>query len=105
LQPGGSNEISANPPPTFTVNFTNGGQNDETNVKVDVVVTGGTGAPIKASQIVPTTSAGQSATASVQLPRSPSTAGGSTIKVTIEKVPGEQSLDNNTQTYTALFKS
>jgi hypothetical protein len=105
LQPGGSNEIPANPPPTFTVNFTNGGQNDETNVKVDVVVTGGSGAPIKASQIVPTTSAGQSATASVQLPRAPSTAGGSTIKVTIEKVPGEQSLENNSQTYTALFTS
>ncbi len=105
LAAGGSNQIPASPLPTFTINFTNGGENDETNVKVDVEVSGGSGAPIKASKTVLGTSAGKSATATVQLPRAPSTAGPSTIKVTIEKVPGEQSLDNNTQTYHVLFTS
>jgi hypothetical protein len=96
------NRIPASPPPTFTVNFTNGGEHDETNVKVDVTVTG-SGPAITASKVVPTTTAGQSTSVDVQLPRAPSTAGPSTIKVTVEKVPGESSTDNNTQTYSALF--
>lgn len=99
----GSNRIPASPPPTFTVNFTNGGSNNETGVVVTVEVTGN-GAPIKAQTTVPTTTAGQPATATVQLPKSPPTNGAVTIKVTIEKVPGEQSLDNNTAQYPALFE-
>ena len=48
----GSNRIPASPPPTFVVNFTNGGENDETNVKVTVEITG-SGTPIRAQTIVP----------------------------------------------------
>jgi hypothetical protein len=103
LTTAGSNRIPATPPPTFTVNFTNGGENDEANVKVTVEVTGG-GAPIRAQRIVPNTTAGQAATASVTLPQSPSTAGPSTIRVTIAQVLGEENGDNNTATYTALFE-
>jgi hypothetical protein len=99
----GSNRIPASPPPTFVVNFTNGGENDETNVRVTVEITG-SGAPITAERIVPNTTAGQSATANVTLRQSPSTSGPATIRVTIEQVPGEQSLDNNTASYTALFE-
>jgi len=100
----GSNRIPATPPPTFTVNFTNGGENDETNVKVTVEVTGSSGAPIRAQAIVPSTTAGASATANVELRQSPSTSGSSTIRVTVEQVPGEETLDNNTAEYTALFE-
>jgi len=103
LTTSGSNRIPAAPPPTFTVNFTNGGDNNETNVHVTVVITG-SGAPIRAQAIVPTTTAHGSATATVQLRQSPSTAGPSTIRVTIEAVPGERTLDNNTATYSALFE-
>lgn len=99
----GSNRLPASPPPTFTISFTNGGENDETNVKVTVEVTGG-GAPVRAQAIVPNTTAGEAATATVQLRQSPSTSGGSTIRVTIEKVPGEETLDNNTASYSALFE-
>jgi hypothetical protein len=99
----GSNRIPASPPPTFVVNFTNGGENDETNVRVTVEITG-SGTPIRAQTIVPNTTAGQSATANVTLRQSPSTSGPSTIRVTVEQVPGEQSLDNNTASYTALFE-
>lgn len=104
LTTSGSNKIPANPPPTFTVSFTNGGDNNETNVKVTVEVDGPSGAPIRAQKVVPSTSAGQSATADVQLPSAPSTAGPSTIRVTIAPVPGERTLDNNSATYTALFE-
>jgi len=103
LTTSGSNRIPATPPPTFTVNFTNGGENDETNVKVTVEVTGG-GAPIRAQTIVANTTAGQAATASVTLRQSPSTAGPSTIRVTIAPVLGEGNTDNNTATYPALFE-
>lgn len=99
----GSNRISASPPPTFVVNFTNGGENDETNVKVIVEITGA-GAPIRAQAIVPNTTAGSPATANVTLRQSPSTAGPSTIRVTIAQVLGEETTDNNTATYTALFE-
>ncbi|HZV72906.1 MAG TPA: hypothetical protein VFF79_04245 [Conexibacter sp.] len=103
LTSSGSNRIPASPPPTFTVNFTNGGTNNETNVRVTVEITGPNGTPIRAQTIVPNTTAGQQATADVQLRQSPSTSGPSTIRVTIEAVPGEKSLANNTASYTALF--
>jgi hypothetical protein len=103
LATSGSNRIPATPPPTFTVNFTNGGENDETNVKVTVEITG-SGSPIRAQAIVPSTTAGESATADVQLRQSPSTSGASTIRVTIGQVPGEETLDNNPASYTALFE-
>jgi len=99
----GSNRIPASPPPTFVVNFTNGGENDESNVKVTVEVTG-SGAPIRAQAIVLTTTAGGSATANVTLRQSPSTSGASTIRVTIQQVLGEETTDNNTASYTALFE-
>ncbi|HEX4805231.1 MAG TPA: hypothetical protein VFU94_04965 [Conexibacter sp.] len=103
LTTSGSNQIPANPPPTFTVNFTNGGTNDETNVKVDVVISGD-GPTIRAQRVVPTTTAGQQGTIDVTLPQSPPTSGPSTIRVTIEPVPGETKVDNNSATYTALFQ-
>jgi hypothetical protein len=99
----GSNRIPATPPPTFTVNFTNGGENDESNVKVTVEITG-SGTPVRAQTIVPSTTAGEAATANVQLRASPSTSGPSTIRVTVDQVPGEETLDNNTASYTALFE-
>ncbi|MGB2710688.1 MAG: hypothetical protein WBC33_04165 [Conexibacter sp.] len=103
LVAGASNRIPANPPPTFMVTFTNGGENDETNVKVTVEITGA-GAPIKAQAVVPNTTAGEQATANVQLGKAPPTSGPVTITVTVEQVAGEETLDNNTQEYTALFE-
>jgi hypothetical protein len=99
----GSNRIPASPPPTFVVNFTNGGENDERNVKVNVEVTSG-GSTIRAQAIVPNTTAGQAGTANVTLRQSPSTSGPSTIRVTIAQVLGEETTDNNTATYNALFE-
>lgn len=99
----GSNRIPASPPPTFVVNFTNGGENDETNVRVTVEITG-SGAPIRASTIVPNTTAGEAATANVTMRSSPSTSGASEIRVTVEQVPGEETLDNNVAEYSALFE-
>jgi hypothetical protein len=103
LTAGASNRIPATPPPTFAVTFTNGGDNAETNVKVTVEITGGP-KTIRAQAIVPNTTAKEQATANVQLDEAPPTSGPVTIEVTVEKVPGEETLDNNTQSYTALFE-
>jgi len=103
LTPDSSNSLPATPPPTFTIAFTNGGENDESNVRVSVEITGGS-SPIRASTIVPSTIAGEQSTADVQMRSSPSTAGPVTIEVTVEEVPGEETLDNNTASYTALFE-
>ena len=103
LTPGASNQIPASPPPTFSVAFTNGGENDETNVKVSVEISG-SGAPLTASTIVPNSTAGAQTTANVELTKTPPTNGTVNIKVTVQKVPGEETVDNNTQTFTALFE-
>jgi hypothetical protein len=104
LEAGASNTLPASPAPTFDVTFTNGGEHDEQNVRVVVEISGASGSPLRAETTVASTTAGQQATASVQFDRSPPTGGTSEIRVTIEGVPGETGLDNNTQTYSALFE-
>lgn len=102
LSTAGPNTVPATPPPTFTVAFTNGGDNDETNVVVKVTVEGA-GKPIEGSQTVPRTTAGQSTTADVRLPSAPPTGRELSVKVTVEPVPGETNVDNNTQTFPVTF--
>ncbi|MDW5593242.1 hypothetical protein VSS74_02760 [Conexibacter stalactiti] len=104
LEPGGSATLPADPPPTFDVSFTNGGEHDEQNVRVVVEISGGGGSPISAETVVATTTAGEAATASVAFREPPPTGGVANIRVTIEPVPGEEGLDNNSQTYSALFE-
>lgn len=100
LQTGGTNTITASPAPTFTLHFTNGGQNTETNVVCKVSVQG---ANDTGQTIVPQTTAGQSTTCNVKLPSAPS-AGSAQVTATIEPVPGEKTSSNNTQTYTVAFQ-
>jgi hypothetical protein len=100
LQTGSTNTIPATPPPSFTVNFTNGGSNTERNVVVKVTVSG---TNISAQTVVPQTTAGQHATATVQLPSSPPP-GTYTVTVTVMPVPGETRTDNNTLSFPVQFK-
>jgi hypothetical protein len=100
LTDGGSATLPTSPPPTFTFNFTNSGQNTEHNVKLKVSV-GGTN--ISATTVVPQTSAGQSATGNVKLPSSPP-AGTYNVTATVEPVPGEKTTSNNSQTYSITFQ-
>ncbi|MDO8184456.1 hypothetical protein Q5424_03355 [Conexibacter sp. JD483] len=105
LEPGASTTLPASPPPSFDVAFTNGGEHDEQNVRVVVEISGGgSSSVLRAETTVPTTTAGQATTATVQFDRSPPTGGAAEIRVKIEGVPGETGLDNNSQTYSALFE-
>lgn len=103
LEPGGSNTVPAAAPTTFEVTFTNGGEHDEQNVRVSVEISG-SGAPLRAETVVPVSVAGEQTTAEIELPDDPPTGGPVTIDVTVAEVPGEESLDNNEASYTALFE-
>lgn len=100
LQTGSTNTIPASPPPTFTLNFSNTGQNAETNVTCKVTVSGSS---ISGQTVVPRTAPGQTTSCKVTLSSSPSPGSG-TIKATVEPVPGEKNTANNTQSFPITFQ-
>jgi hypothetical protein len=100
LQTGSTNTISRTPPPAFTLNITNSGQNNETNVVLDCSVTG-TGDTGRV--VVPSTTSGHSSSAQVTLKSSPP-AGSYTVVCKVEKVPGEKNLANNTLSFPVTFQ-
>jgi hypothetical protein len=100
LTPGGTNTVAASPIPTFTLNFQNGGTNNEHNVRCKVSING---TSVSGTGTVPETSKGQSATCSAKLNAAPPK-GTQTVTATIEKVPGETNLANNTKSYTVTFQ-
>jgi hypothetical protein len=96
LQPSG-NTIAAKPPPSFVLDFTDSGASTERNVRCNITV-----GSITATAVVPQIAAGQSASCTVKLPSSPP-AGSAKLKATIEKVPGETNLKNNTLSFPVTF--
>jgi hypothetical protein len=100
LQTGSTNTLTASPPPTFTVHFTNSGQNNEKNVVVKVTVSG---TSVMGQTTVPQTTAGQQVTADVPLSSSPPK-GTYTVTVTVVGVPGEKNLANNTLSFPVTFQ-
>ncbi len=100
LQTGSTNAIPASPPPTFTLNFTNGGANNETNVALKVIVSG---TSISGQTVVPQTIAGQTYGTKVTLKSSPPP-GPYTVTATVQGVPGEKNLANNTLSFEVTFQ-
>jgi hypothetical protein len=87
------NTIAAKPAPTFTLNFTDSGASTERNVVCKVTVGGASG-----QSVVAQLTAGSSTNCTVKLTSSPA-AGTATLTATIEKVPGETNVQNNTMTF------
>ena len=104
LSTSGTTDIRAQKGLSFDVQVQNQGQNDEKNVTVNVKITGA-GKAITVDQSIDSIAQGATATASVPLPSLPPTGRPVSIKVTVKAVPGEKKLDNNTQTYQAIFTS
>jgi hypothetical protein len=100
LQSGSTNTIPRSPTPSFAVNFTNSGQNNEKNVVIKVSVSGTSS---RGQTVVPQTTAGQSTSATVPLNQSPP-AGTYNVTVTVVPVRGETNTANNTQTYPVTFQ-
>jgi hypothetical protein len=95
------NHIGGGGSPTFTVQVENSGEATETNVKVDIAITAG-GKQFKASHPIEKTEAGK--TVSVDIPVTGVPLGSAAkVEVNIEGVPGENDLENNKQTFLAVF--
>jgi hypothetical protein len=102
LNPGSANAIKATKGLSFDVQVQNQGQSTEKNVTVKVTISGA-GKPITVEQSIDSIDAGQTQTASVPLPSLPPTGRPVTITVTVAPVPGEKKVDNNKQSYRAVF--
>jgi hypothetical protein len=102
LQTGATNRLTGAANPTFSVMITNGGANTETNVKVDVTVTGG-GKNLTATKTLSKTMPGQNYT--VDIPLGAAAPTGVPLKVVafVEPVPGETDTTRNKKTYTVTF--
>lgn len=99
LQTAASNSVPASPPPTFVCTFANDGQNVETDVIVEVTVSG---TSITGRAVVPRTAPGHTYSAHVTLGSSPS-AGTYTVAATVERVPGETVTTHNTLSFPVTF--
>jgi Domain of unknown function DUF11 len=102
LNPNGANRIPVADDLTFTVRFTNQGENDETDVRVVVSITGGP-KTIRASRTIQQVRQGASAEAAVTLRERPPTGQPVTVNVEVRAVPGEEKTDNNKAEYPAAF--
>jgi len=105
LQPSTSNQLTYATDTPFSVKFTNGGDNDEFDVKVTVRVEGGSGSPITLTDTVNQIAPKASATANLAFDKPPPTDTAVTITVKVAPVPGETKTDNNEATYKAIFNA
>jgi hypothetical protein len=103
LQPGGVvNRVPATAPLPVDVTYANQGENDESGVIITVKITGGP-KTITQRKKLNLTKAGAQGTVTIQLSQLPPKNTSTMMTVTVEKVPGEQTLTNNTAKYTVLF--
>jgi hypothetical protein len=100
LSTAGTNSVTASPTPTFTLDFTNSGDFNEYNVTCEVKVTG-TGD--SGTKVVDETMAGKTSSCAVTLSSPPPEGATYTVVATIEKVPGETNLANNTLSFPVTF--
>jgi hypothetical protein len=103
LQPDTANKLTFAAGTPFVVKFTNGGDNDEFEVKVTIKIEGGD-KPINLSDTINKISPHTSAEATMALDTAPPTGSAVTITVQVAPVPGEEKTDNNKATYQALFE-
>jgi hypothetical protein len=102
LSPGASNQLTYSTDSEFAVKFTNGGENNEFDVKVTVRIEG-SGSPIVLTDTIDQIAPGASATANLAFEKPPPIGAAVTIKVRVAPVPGETKTDNNEAEYQAIF--
>ena len=100
LQSGGPNTVPASPPPTFSLNITNGGNFSETNVELKVSVSG---TSIKGQTVIPQTTPGETTSGQVTLDSSPP-AGTYNVTAEVVPVPCEKNTANNFLTFPVTFQ-
>jgi hypothetical protein len=103
LEPDAPNQLTYSPDTTFNVAFTNGGENDEFDVKVTLRIQGGSGDPVTLTDTIDQIAPQASATAEFALEDPPPLGSAVTIRVRVAPVPGEEKTDNNEAEYQAIF--
>jgi hypothetical protein len=103
LQPDTPNQLTYAADSTFAVKFTNGGDNDEFDVKVTVRIEGGSGKPITLTDSIDQIAPKAAATANLALEKPPPLGAAVTITVKVAPVPGEEKTDNNQAEYQGIF--
>jgi hypothetical protein len=102
LDPDTANRIAYGADTEFTVNFTNQGENDETDIVVVLKIEGGP-ETLRVQKSVASVPAGTAAAATLGLDKPPPLDTPVTITVQVKAVPGEEKKDNNTSEYDAAF--
>jgi hypothetical protein len=105
LQPDAPNQLTYSADSAFAVKFTNGGDNDEFDVKVTLRIQGESGQPVTLTDTVDQIAPKAAATANLALDKAPPTGTAVTIKVRVAPVPGETKTDNNESEYQAIFNA
>jgi hypothetical protein len=100
LQPGATATVAASPPPTFTLNVTNGGQTTLTGVKLKVSVTG---TSVTGTGTIAQTTPGQTTGGTVTLSSTPPS-GTYPVVATVVPVHCETNTSNNSMTYSITFQ-
>ncbi len=102
LSPDGSASVRLADDLKFVIQVANQGENTETDVKVNVTVGRG-GDAINLDKVLDTIAAGETKPVEIGLADQPPTGQNVPITVEIEGVPGEEKLDNNKGTFSAIF--
>lgn len=103
LTPGGqAANVSAAEDLSLTLQVANQGENTETDVKVSVTIGRGADA-IKAEKVLDTIAAGETKAVEIPIADQPPTGQNVPVAIDVAKVPGEEKLDNNKATYSAIF--
>ena len=103
LTPGGqAANISLSDDLTMTVQIANQGENTEEDVRVEVTIGRG-GDAVRAEKTLDTIAAGETKPVEIPITDPPPTGQNVPITVSVAKVPGEEKLDNNKASYSAIF--
>jgi hypothetical protein len=84
------------------VDVQNQGENDEKDVQVSIQISG-SGTPIRLNKSIPSISAGESVKVTIPLTRTPASGTSATLKASVDRVPGEENVDNNKQSFDVTF--
>ena len=104
LQPGGViNRVTVSNGATFAIKFANQGDNDERNVKVTIRIASGGKTIASQTKTIAQTKAKTEAAVDIPITQA-LPADAAIVDVSINKVPGEQKVDNNKSSYTVIFQ-
>jgi hypothetical protein len=104
LQPGGvTNRVTVSNGATFAIKFANQGDNDERNVKVTIRIASGGKTIASQTKTIAQTKAKNEAAVDIPITQA-LPADAAIVDVSINKVLGEEKVDNNKSSYTVIFQ-